>query len=147
LKITIVQEPREEPALFLHCADPSMPEVQSLLHFVEGLDKRLPVQKAGSLTLLAPRDVLYAEFVGRGVFLYTKNEVHPSTQSLAQLARDWPGFVRCSKSMVVNLHCVSKLRSEFSGRLLATLSNDEALLISRHYAAGLRRRLTSDILK
>lgn len=121
--------------------------MQALLSLVAGLGKRLPAQDAGSLTLLEPREVLYAEFVGRAVFLYTKDAVHPSTQSLAQLARDWPGFIRCSKSMVVNLHCVCRLRSEFSGRLLATLSNGEGILISRHYAAGLRQRLTSNSLK
>lgn len=141
MKITIVQDAVREPELYLHCKDPDSPEVQAILCRLNGTEKMLSAQQAEEITLLKPSEVLYGEFVGRGVFLYTEQQVLSTTRSLAQLEADYPDFVRCSKSMVVNLQGIRSLRSELHGRIMATLQNGERILISRHYAATLRERL------
>lgn len=141
MKLSLHQQPGETE-LQIHCADPEAAEIQELRRWLSG--SVLPAQEQGVLRLFAPHEVLYGEFVGRGVFLYTAEGVYPTTWSLAQL-QDAPHFVRCSKSMAVNLLAIRALRSERYGRLLATLSNGERILISRHYAATLRQRLLSHL--
>jgi two-component system, LytTR family, response regulator LytT len=41
------------------------------------------------------------------------------------------GFVRAGKSSVINLKEVESLKSDFGGRLIATLQNAEKIVISR----------------
>ena len=51
------------------------------------------------------------------------------------------GLLRCGKSCIVNLYAIRRLRSCGAGRIEATLSTGERLMISRHYAPALRERL------
>lgn len=141
MKLHVIQEEIPEPELTLRCRDPQAPEVARLRQFLDLYGPRLPAQTQDGLLLLDPSELLYGEFVGRSVFLYTKEGVFPTKLSLAQLETEGEHMVRCSKSMVVNLMHLRHLQSELSGRILATLSNEERILISRHYAAALRKRL------
>ena len=139
MKITLVEEPNREPELILHCADANAPSIQRLLALLQSHEEKIPVQESGLLQLIEAQTVLYAEYVNRRVFLYTADAVLPTPLSLAQLEAQFPLFFRCSKSMVLNLHRVTALKSDISGRILATLENQAQILISRHYAAALRK--------
>ena len=141
MKLLVIQEDIPEPELSLRCQNPHAPEVERLRRFLQLDEQRLSAQNEEGLFFLDPSELLYGEFVSRSVFLYTKEAVLPTKLSLAQLETQSEHFFRCSKSMVVNLKHIRHLRSELSGRILATLSNDEQILISRHYAAALRKRL------
>ena len=50
-------------------------------------------------------------------------------------------FLRVSKSMIVNLKKIKCVRSDISGRMEATLLNDEKIIISRGYVKEIKRRL------
>lgn len=139
MKITIVEN--QDTELIIHCSSRSQPEIQKLLETLDELDRRIPIQQPGNLTMLCPEDVLYGEFVNRMVFIYTAKDVYPTGLTLSQLEESHRRFFRCSKSGVVNVEQISHLKSELNGRILATLSNGEQILISRHYASGLRRLL------
>ncbi len=143
MKITVLQDAVVEPEITIRCNNPDAVEIQLLVRMLKGGNKKIPAQQTDALTYLEPSEVLYGEFVGRGVFIYTKDAVLPTTVTLGQLEQNYPGFLRCSKSMVVNLYCIQKLKSEVSGRILATLSNNEQILISRHYASALRGALAN----
>ena len=51
------------------------------------------------------------------------------------------GYLRVSKSAVINLHRIRSLKSRTGGRIEASLENGERLVVSRHYAPLLRERL------
>lgn len=142
MKITVTQTQVEETELVILCSDPKAPEIQRLLSVIEGVGERIVATEPQGSLLLEPQEVLYGEFVNRHVFLYTASTVAATAMTLAQLEERYHSFVRCSKSMVVNLHHITRLRSEISGRILATLSNGECLLISRHYASTIRKVLS-----
>lgn len=141
MKWTIIEDDLPEAELILRCRDPNAPEIMRLRDYLEGVAARLPAQSEDGLLLLEPQEILYGECVGRTVFLYTQTAVFPTGLSLARLEDCAEDFFRCSKSMVVNLRHLRHLQSELSGRILATLSNQERILISRHFAAALRHRL------
>lgn len=141
MKLHVIQEEISEPELTLRCRDPKAPEIERLLQLLRPDGQRLPVQTEEGRLLLDPLELLYGEYVGRSVFLYTKEGVFPTKLSLAQLETEVEHMFRCSKSMVVNLMHIRHLQSELSGRILATLSNEERIVISRHFAAALRKRL------
>ena len=50
-------------------------------------------------------------------------------------------FMRCSKSMIINLKKVRNVKSQISGRIDATLLNDEVVVISRGYVKEVNKRL------
>ena len=50
-------------------------------------------------------------------------------------------FVRCSKSMIVNMEKIEYLSPLFSGKLEAHLKNGEKVVISRQYVHSLKIRL------
>ena len=50
-------------------------------------------------------------------------------------------FVRCSKSMIVNMEKIDYLSPLFSGKLEAHLKNGEKVVISRQYVHSLKVKL------
>ena len=62
----------------------------------------------------------------------------------AELILDDEKYFRCSKSMIVNVGKVERLRSMPSNRIDATLASGEHIIISRTYAADFRRLLKGE---
>lgn len=139
MKLTI--QPGSEEELILRCPDPDAPHIRAMIRLLGDMQRRIPARTETELCFLSPADVLYAEYVDRGVFLYTVDCVYSTPLSLADLERE--GLLRCAKSMAVRIGAIRSLQSRANGRILATLQNGEQVLISRRYAAALRRELLS----
>lgn len=133
--------PENEVVLRCRAVDDEMLRVLTLLN---SQTQRLCVfDDAHELTLLSPADVLYCESVEEKTFVYLLDTVHQSALSLAELAGRYEltGFFRIGKSALVNLHRIAHLKPLPAGRIEATLQNNEKLIVSRHYAPLLRRKL------
>ena len=93
--------------------------------------------------LLSPDETLYCESVDEHTFLYTASAFYQTALTLAELEGRYGelGYLRVSKSAVINLHRIRSLKSRTSGRIEASLENGERLVVSRHYAPLLRERL------
>lgn len=139
MRLTI--ESGDEEELILRCPDPDAPHIRALLRMLGDMQRRLPARTETELCFLSPSDVLYAEYIDRGVFLYTAESVYATPLSLTELEAE--GLFRCAKSMAVRIGAIRSLKSRANGRILATLHNGEQVLISRRYAAALRRALLS----
>ncbi len=89
------------------------------------------------------KDVLYFESVDKKTFFYTKNEVLETPMRLYEIEDKLGscGFVRAGKSSVINLKEVESLKSDFGGKLIATLQNAEKIVISRAYAPAIKQML------
>ena len=99
MKLTIQLDSEEE--LILRCPDPDAPHIRTLLRVLGDMQRRIPARTETELCFLSPADVLYAEYVERGVFLYTAQNVYSTPLSLAELERE--GLFRCAKSMAVRI--------------------------------------------
>ena len=53
-------------------------------------------------------------------------------------------YFRCSKSMIINVDKVERLKSMSSNRIDATLVNGEHIIISRTYASDFRKLLKGE---
>lgn len=85
-------------------------------------------------------EIYYFEAVDNKVFLYKDREVYLCSKKLYELEEllsDTP-FVRVSKNCILNTAFVESVKAQFSGRLEATLSNKEKLIISKHYLPEFR---------
>lgn len=120
--------------------------IEGIVRYLEGQTKKLSAIKDGAQVRINVPDVIYLESVDGVTFLYTHHEVYRTNLTLALFetlyAED--GFFRCSKSMIINIYRIAKLKSMSGGRIDATMDNGEHIIISRHYAGGLRSTLRGE---
>ena len=93
-----------------------------------------------------PSEIYYIEYVDNKTFAYMKEKVYIIAYSLEKLEQilDKQTFFRCSKSMILNLRHVKKFKSSMGNRIIATLDNEENVIISRHYSKILRAYLKEE---
>ncbi|MEE1305089.1 MAG: LytTR family DNA-binding domain-containing protein [Agathobacter sp.] len=135
-----------EPELILNYQELN-PEVKAAIAFMEKSQKRLVGKKEGEVIVFSPEEVLYFEKVDDKTFAYTDNNVIQVDMSLYSIdvMLDDARYFRCSKSMIVNVSKVSKLRSLPSNRIDVTLTNGEHIIISRTYASNFRKLLKGEL--
>ncbi len=142
MKITIRQEKGAEEAVSVVYDEPS-PEMEKVICFLKGRDTVLQGKKGDETVRVRTNDILYIESVDDKTFVYTDTDVVRVGYSLASLTDilDDVSFLRCSKSMILNIDRIEKLKSLPSNRIDATMRGGEHILISRTYAADLRNRI------
>lgn len=88
-------------------------------------------------------DVLYFEAVGEQVFAYTENEVYQVKVRLYEVEEQYRRykFVRCSKSVIVNLTKIESFRPALDSRLYAKMKNGEDIVVSRMYAKEIKKKI------
>ena len=104
--------------------------LRSSLKYIEGVadGKKMTVPIA---------DMYYFETVDRKTFGYTKDlcvEIKDTLQGIID-EHENAGFVRISKSSIVNLYKIKKLQGDLNMRTLIHLKNNETLVMNRGYRA------------
>lgn len=134
-----------EPELILNYEELNS-EVKAAIAFMEKSQKRLVGKAEGEVLVFSPDEVLYFEKVDEKTFAYTDSDVIQLDMSLysIEIMLDDARYFRCSKSMIVNVSKVSKLKSLPSNRIDVTLTNGEHIIISRTYASDFRRLLKGE---
>lgn len=122
------------------------PEVEKVIAFMDRNQKKMIGRMDGETILFSPEDILYIEKVDGRTFAYTVDRVVQVDLSLstAELILEDVSFFRCSKSMIVNVNKVEKLKSLPSNRIDATMKGGEHIMISRTYASEFRRLLKGE---
>ena len=118
-------------------------EVDQALRFMSRPQKKLLGIKDDQKTVIDFQSILYAESVDGRSFVYTQEDVFGVEYTLSQLEQILSdvNFFRCSKSVIINIDKVSKLKSLASNRIDATMCSGEHIIISRTYASAFRKRL------
>ena len=102
--------------------------LRDTLKYIEGTykDKKVTV---------AVTDIFYFEAVDKKVFAYTKDMCVEIKEALRDLLEEYEksGFVRISKSNVVNIYKIKKLQGDLNMRVIIYLKNDEKLVMNRSY--------------
>ena len=88
-------------------------------------------------------DIFYIESVDKKIFLYGEHKIFSSKQKLYELeeALRFNDFLRISKTTIINVNKIKKITPISSGKLQATLINDEKIIISKQYRLALKKRL------
>ena len=121
-------------------------EVEEVLAFMERHEKKLVGKIEGETIIFQPEEILYIEKVDDKTFAYTLEHVIQMDVSLsmAEMILDDESFFRCSKSMIINVNRVERLKSLPSNRIDATLQSGEHIIISRTYASDFRKLLRGE---
>jgi len=118
-------------------------EVQEIISFVKSRQGQLSTEQDGQRMEIPIIDVFYAESVDSRLFIYTAKESYEIKLKLYELEDMLQGktFIRIQKGMLLNLMKVKSIRPALSGRYTALLKNNEEVVISRKYVAGLKNAL------
>jgi len=141
LKIEIV-EGYDDIEVIIRCHKVT-DDIHKLEYLLNAHAKKIFCTKEGITYLISINDILYFETVEKQSFLYTEAEVYELPLKLyviEEMLSD-SGFIRSSKSQILNIKKISKLCPDFSGRIEATIEGGEKLIISRQYAKLLKERL------
>ena len=105
--------------------------------------KRLPCNKEKKEIWVAVADIYYIESVDKHSFVYCEDEVYETELRLYQLEEELlaAGFVRISKSCLVNIRVLQSIKPLLNSRLEATLINGEKLTVTRKYIHVIRTAL------
>jgi len=86
-------------------------------------------------TILEPNDIYYFDFVDRKLFAYTRTGVFRLMNTLSACEEIlWNyGFVRVSKSNLINIYKISQLKPDLNMKVYAFFDNGERICINRSY--------------
>lgn len=142
MKIRLQQMDCGEEEIFIKYRQMT-PEIEELIRYVEGHRERLLAVKDGQQFMIGIHEVVYLESVDGMTWLYTEQDVYRTdlTLTFCEACYREKGFFRCSKSMVINIYRIRRLKSMPGNRIDATMDNGEHVVISRHYAGELRKIL------
>lgn len=101
--------------------------------------RRLPIKRAGRVLLVDIDDVLRFDATGNYIEVHTRERMHLLRETLTALeARlDPEGFVRVSRSCIVNARHLRELHPQSSGDFVVVLADDSEVQGSRRYRDGI----------
>ncbi|RKD30805.1 LytTR family DNA-binding domain-containing protein [Lacrimispora algidixylanolytica] len=144
IQIDFISEEEEEEVLFrVHGMDKHVTQAVNILSPREKETGHLLCKKEEKFFNINADDVMYLESIDRKVFVYTEKDTLEITEKLYVLEEQLSkrSFIRVSKSMLLNFDKIYSFYPKLSGNLEALLVNQEKVIISRRYVAGLKRKL------
>lgn len=139
MKVTITKDIESGTAVEIHCREVTS-ETERLERYISRFDERLQATSEGNTYNVQIDEILYIESVDKKTFLYTTGHVLLTEKRLYELEEllDEKTFFRASKSVIVNLNKITKLKPEVTRNILATLTNGEVIVISRRNVKALK---------
>lgn len=145
MKVTITKDIESGTAVEIHCREVTS-ETERLERYISRFDERLQATSEGNTYNVQLDEILYIESVDKKTFLYTTGHVLQTEKRLYELEEllDEKTFFRASKSVIVNLNKITKLKPEVTRNILATLTNGEVIVISRRNVKALKELIGLD---
>ena len=135
-----ITQGNSETAVEIHCVTADE-KTGKLKKYIEAYGMTLSGKSDdGATKVVRPNDILYIESVDNRTFIYTLDSVLETDKKLYELEA-WlePGdFYRCSKSCIISINKVEKLRPEISRNITAFITGGDAITISRRYVSGFK---------
>lgn len=119
------------------------PEIERIISLMRMINMQIAVKKGDEIVLLDTDEILYIEALERNTYVYTKKdfyEINMRLYEIEQLLIE-QGFIRVSKTDIVNLKNIQSLRADINRKIRVTLVNGEQIIVSRNYADELKKRL------
>lgn len=143
MKITInIDESLNDTEIQISCNQLSL-ETEKIMATLRMLNQQLMVTKEDETYILDVSKIMYIEAIDRKTFVYTIEDIYESKLKLYEMEERLvnSGFVRISKSCLVQIRHMKSLKNDINRKLRLTLENGEQILVSRQYADEIKRKL------
>lgn len=110
-------------------------ETDNIIKYLNSYNKTLAGKNEEGTALINPSEIYYCEIVDRKCFSYLKNSIWQLDRSLQMILDQFQsiGFVRTSKSMIVNIYKIDRLKTDINMRVNIILDNGETVILNRTY--------------
>ena len=118
--------------------------VQAVLDFIKGREIEFLVGKDGEMQhIMKPGDIHYFHTEKDGVVAVTSDGSYKLKEKLYELEEILPSakFIRLSKSVIANLHELSRFEASFNGTLCVYFKSGAKEYVSRTYVNAIKEAL------
>lgn len=117
--------------------------VKRVSDFVRYVDQTILCRKDNEEYAIPVSHIYYVESVDKKAFVYCETEVFQSNYKLYELEKMLPstGFVRVSKSTILNIEKLKGVKTLVNSKLEAMLSNGERVCVTRKYLKDIKEAL------
>ncbi|HHV05343.1 MAG TPA: LytTR family transcriptional regulator [Anaerolineaceae bacterium] len=148
MDIQIIESNNETLKVIIKCRQVN-DKVLRLKSHIELFDQKILAKGQDESFVIEANDVLYFEAFDDRTFLYTIDNVLEVKLRLYELESflSEKDFIRISKSHIVNINKITKLKPELNRTLLLTLCDGEQLSVSRNYVKQFKELLSIGVTK
>ena len=143
MKVTIIEDPNiKETEISIICARITN-EINDIYSKIFTVGQTVAGKKDEETFLIPIEEIFYFESVDGNVFFYTEKEIYEAMGKLYRIEESLKNlqFSRISKTVIANLDKMLSIRKAENSRLVATLVNQEKLIVSRQYVSGIKKKL------
>ena len=118
--------------------------VQEVLDFIKGRDTEFLVGKVDEMQhILKPQDIHYFHTENESVLAVNASSSFKLKEKLYELEEILPStkFIRLSKSVIANLHELSRFEASFNGTLCVYFKSGVKEYVSRTYVSAIKEAL------
>jgi len=117
--------------------------VKRVADFVRSVEQTILCKKDEEECSVPVGDIFYIESVDKKTFVYCEKEVYMCSLRLYEIEKmvEKAGFVRVSKSTILNIERLKGVKTLVNSRLEAILSNGERVCVTRKYLKDIREAL------
>lgn len=117
--------------------------VKRVADFVRSVEQTVLCKKEEEECSVPVGDILYIESVDKKTFVYCEKDVYMCNLRLYEIEKmvEQAGFVRVSKSTILNIERLKGVKTLVNSRLEAILSNGERICVTRKYLKDIREAL------
>lgn len=144
MKVTLdIDELYEEPKVTIHCNEVD-DSIKEIVDFLKGKRTEFLVGRDGEMQhILKPEEIHYFHTEKEGVVAVTSQGSFSLKEKLYELEEMLPStkFIRLSKSVIANLHELSRFEASFNGTLCVHFKSGAKEYVSRTYVSAIKDAL------
>lgn len=144
MKVTLdIDSDYEETKVTIHCREMD-DSINEILDFLKGKKTEFIVGRDGEMQhILKPDEIHYFHTENEGVVAVNSEGSFILKEKLYELEEMLPSakFIRLSKSVIANLHELSRFEASFNGTLCVHFKSGAKEYVSRTYVSGIKEAL------
>ena len=143
MKVTITEDPNiQETEISIVCSKMTN-EINDIVSKISAIEMTVAGKKDEEIFLIPVKDIFYFESVDGNVFFYTENEIYEAMGKLYKIEESLTTlqFSRISKTIIANLDKMLSIKKAKNSRLVATLVNQEKIVVSRQFVPKIKKKL------
>lgn len=144
MKVTLdIDELYKEPKVTIHCNEVD-DSIKEIVDFLKGKRTEFLVGRDGEMQhILKPDEIHYFHTEKEGVVAVTSQGSFSLKEKLYELEEILPStkFIRLSKSVIANLHELSRFEASFNGTLCVHFKSGAKEYVSRTYVSAIKDAL------
>lgn len=122
--------------------------VERLVSLISSFHNTIKCNSESCEVMVNASDIYYIESIDKKTFVYCEKSVYRTNYRLYQLMKELDDFhfVQVSKSCILNINVLDRIRPLINSRMEATLCNGERINVTRKYIPNIKSKLQERVI-